>query len=233
MDSNIACMQVNTTCNNCAGITHLFSNQCSSRSITALSRIIDIKGPYANGERIITSGQPAHAIYVVRSGTVKCERASANGGMHVVGFYLTGDLFGIEDLGAQHHSYDAVALEESHVCKIPINELEQLFLTHPDLQHCFLNRIGDRLRSSERLLTDSFTMNAKYRLSVFLKEFYNRSSQRGYLAGRSVMLPMHKIDIASHLGMSPETLSRLLREMEEEGSIRNGLRKIELVEPDK
>ncbi len=233
MDTSNSCMRGDAAGKSCVTITHLLSNQCSSRSNAALSRIIDIKGPYPSGKRIITSGQPAHAIYIVHSGTVKCERVSVNGGKHVIGFYLSGDLFGCEDLGAEQHSYDAVALQESWVCKICIEKLENLFPEYPDLQHCFFSRIAERIRSSERLLTDSFTMNAKYRLKGFLHEFYVRSSRRGNLTGHSILLPMYKVDLANHLGISPETLSRLLRELEKDGAIRNGLREIELVDPER
>ncbi len=233
MGASISCLRGDAACNSCMAITYLLSNQGSSRSIAALSRIIEIKGPYPGGKRIITLGQSADAIYIVRSGSVKCERVSVNGGKHVVGFYLSGDLFGCEDLGAMHHSYDSVALEESWVCKVSTEKLENLFLGYPDLQHCFFTRIAERVRSSERLLTDTFTMSTKHRLKEFLHEFYVRSSRRGNLTGHSFLLPMYKVDIANHLGISPETLSRLLRELEEDGSIRNGLRRIELVDPER
>ena len=210
----------------------LLANSCSVESINAITSIVKSRGPIRNGDHLFREGQGARSIYIVQNGTVKCERVSSNGGVHVAGFFLSGDILGCEDIGGGTHCYDAIALEESRVCEIPVDQLERLFSVYPDLQHCFLSRISERIRSSERSLTDSFCLRAKHRLIGFLCDFYTRLSQRKREMGSSIVLPMNKLDIANHLGISPETLSRLLRELEDERQIRNGLRQIELIDPE-
>lgn len=232
MDAKVAHINAGPLCENCSAIAFLQSNHCSKPAINALTSIVEIKGPFHSGEYIFHAGHASRSIYIVHSGAVKCERVTAGGELHVAGFYLSGELFGCEDIGADSHCYDAIALEESRVCEIPIQRLESLFKTYPDLQHCFFAQVSDRIRRSERILTDSFHLRAKHRLMSFLCDFYTRLSQRCAESSSSILLPMNKSDIANHLGISPETLSRMLRELEDEGKLRNGLRQIELIEPE-
>lgn len=233
MDAKIAYFDASTPCNGCLASDHFLFNECSTQSTRALAGIVDLKGPFQSGERIFHAGQPPRGIYIVREGVVKCERVSVNGGLHVAGFYLSGEMFGGEDIGSDKHCYDAVALEKSWVCEISIARLEKLFIAHPDLQHCFLAHLSERIRASERILTDSFHVRAKHRLINFLCDFYTRLSERKQQMGTAIALPMNKCDIANHLGISAETLSRMLRELEEEKQIRNGIRTIELVDPER
>jgi len=231
MDAKIAYLGAQSPCDGFAASDHFFFNECSTQSNRALTGIVEVKGPFRGGERIFHAGQTPRAIYIVREGAVKCERVAINGGLHVAGFYLSGEMFGGEDIGCDEHCYDAIALEESWVCEISMARLEKLFITYPDLQHCFLSQLSERIRASERILTESFHARAKHRLVNFLCDFYSRLSVRTNQMGTSIALPMNKCDIANHLGISAETLSRMLRELEDEKKIRNGIRTIELIDP--
>ncbi len=232
MDAKLAYLDADKLCESCSARALLQANHCSAQAVSALTSIIEIKGPFRSGDHIFRAGHSSRAIYIVRNGAVKCERVTAGGELHVAGFYLSGELFGCEDIGADSHCYDAIALEECRVCEIPIERLENLFKSHPDLQHCFLTQVSERIRRSERILTDSFHMRAKHRLMNFLCDLYTRLLQRRSEIGSSILLPMNKSDIANHLGISPETLSRMLRELEVEGKLRNGIKQIELIDPE-
>lgn len=235
MDTKVTYLNSDLSCACCDARALCLSGQCSVTGRGSMADEVRVKGPYHSGEHIFHQGQLAYSVYFVRSGTVKCERVAADGGMHVAGFYLPGEMFGGEDIGSDQHCYDALALEETLVCEIPVDRLEGLFNESPKLQHGFLTRIGERLRCSEKSLTDSFHLRAKHRLMDFLCSFFKRRTRRGRRDeySNAIHLPMNKADIANHLGISPETLSRLLRELEGDGKLRNGLRHIELIAPER
>ncbi len=233
MDAKIAYLNADLSCENCSASRHWLNGKCSTQAISAFSSIVKVKGPYLRGEHVFHAGHISQSLYIVRDGVVKCERVSASGDLYVAGFYLSGELFGCEDVAVSKHSYDAIALEDSWVCEISLKQLEKLFPTYPDLQHCFFSLISERLRSSEKVIGDSFYLRAKYRLLNFLYDFHQRLEQRKKQESSSMMLHMNKVDIANHLGISPETLSRLLKELEGEKLIRNGIKQIELLDPNK
>lgn len=230
MNAKVAYLNAAQSCEQCDTRAHCLTQHCSILGLDALSKVAKIKGPFCSGEHVFHAGKPSSSLYFVKEGIIKCERVTANGGYHVAGFYLPGELFGSEDLGSTHHCYDAIALDESWVCEIPNDRIASLFNSCPELHHAFLARISERIRYSEKILTDSFHLRAKYRLVNFLYDFYRRLEQRKKQVGQSIILPMTKVDMASHLGISPETLSRLLRELEDEQQIRNGIGKIELID---
>lgn len=233
MNAKVAYLNASLSCEQCHARSFCLSGRCAVAGHGALSGEIKVKGPYHCGDYVFHAGQAAHSVYFIRDGVVKCERVSSTGGVHVAGFYLQGEMFGSEDIGTSLHCYDAIALEESWICEISVERLEQLFHSSPDLQHRFLTSVSERLRGSEKVITDSFHLRAKQRLIGFLCDFYYRSLQRKPQVGRSILLPMNKGDIANHLGISAETLSRLLRELEDEKQIRNGIRQIELLDPER
>ena len=82
--------------------------------------------PVARGVPIFRQGEAFSSVYAVRSGAVKTCLTLADGEEQITGFYLPGEIVGLDAIGQQRHGNTAVALESTSVCAIPFDQLEPL-----------------------------------------------------------------------------------------------------------
>ena len=93
------------------------------------------KRKVARGASLYRPGEAFDSLYAVRSGAFKTVVVSNDGEEKVTGFYLAGELLGLDSISSGRHGYSAVALEDSEVCAIPFAALENMALSVPTLQH--------------------------------------------------------------------------------------------------
>ena len=127
------------------------------------------------------------------------------------------------------HTTDAIALERTWVCEIPVSQLESLCTDIPQLQHQVFSLLSNRLRHSEQMSFTTSNTSAEQRVMCFLNDLYQRTSKR-MGAITEIRLPMRKVDIANFLALTPEHFSRILRDFENSGLIRNRFRSIEYLD---
>ncbi len=122
---------------------------------------------------------------------------------------MPGDPAGMDGIGNGKHQFDTVAIEDSSVCAISFDLLEQLCGEFPGLQRDFHRLLSTEINRDHGLMLLLGVMHAEERLTVFLLNLSTRFAARGYSATQ-FRLPMRHRDIGSHLGLSLETVSRLL-----------------------
>lgn len=187
------------------------------------------RGPFHRGDFIYRTGDEAGSIFVLQSGSAKTQCVTFDGQLRVNDFVFTGELFGLDALGQAFHESDAIALERTWVCEVPMDRLEALCTDKPKFQHQVFGLLGRELRHSEFQGLTTRNSSAETRVMCFLNDLYRRTSTRlGNV--REIRLPMRKVDIASFLALTPEHLSRILREFEDSGLIRNHFRSIEYLD---
>jgi CRP/FNR family transcriptional regulator len=168
------------------------------------------------GELLFSSGQPFTAFYAIQTGFFKTSVTATDGREQVTGFQMAGEMMGLDGIGGDCYSCDAIALEASHVCVIPYAHLNALAHQMPAL-HTQLHKIMSREIAREHdimLLLGS--MRADERIAAFLLNL----SQRMYLRGFSrsdLVLRMSRKDIGSYLGLKLETVSRAFSRLAEQG----------------
>lgn len=195
----------------------------------SISRIIKTHGPFHPGSTIFRMEDRFKSIFAIQSGAVKIESSLDDGTPLVHGFYFSGELIGIEAVGDQYYHNDAKALTTTWVCEIPFDRIETLCLEIPKLQQEILHLLGQRIRYTTKTVVQGRYLSADKRFLLFLKDLYQRHGEIKPGGIRSVTLPMTKGDIAVHLGLRPESLSRALAKLQDEGVIRNKSREIELL----
>lgn len=195
-----------------------------------LSAIVATHGIFERDERIYRSGDQFKSIFVVKKGSIKTEAVTYDGRAVVTGFYLPGDLFGIEGIGGSIHSCDALALESTMICELPFTRLERLCHEMAPLQHNLITLLGRKIGRDDHAIMMMHNMRAECRVSRFLTLLHQRL--QAYLGKdiKEISLPMSKDDIAKYLGCTPETLSRILTRLSKEGIIRNKTKTIELLD---
>ena len=115
----------------------------STEQLDRLDAIVATRRTLARGDALFRAGEAFTSLYAIRTGFFKTCVSSEDGRDQVTGFQMAGELLGLDGIGTERHTCDAVALEDSHVCVIPYNQLEDLSRELSDLQRHF-HRIMSR-----------------------------------------------------------------------------------------
>jgi CRP-like cAMP-binding protein len=174
----------------------------------------ELKGitvPFSRNEEIFGEGEPAEFVYKVLSGVVRSYQVLNDGRRQVNGFYLPGDIFGLEF--GDEHSSSAEAVGDCSLLLVKRTALLALADRDRDIGSSLLSLTVAELKRSRShglLLVKS----AQERLASFLLEMAERMTSEG-----AVELPMSRQDIADYLGLTIETVSRTLTQFAQSSMI--------------
>jgi CRP/FNR family transcriptional regulator len=206
------------TCANCnLRETCLPGGVCES-DLGRVENIVYARRRLKRGEALFGAGDEFKAIYAIRSGFFKTSLIDGEGREQVTGFFMGGELLGLDGVGAGRYSGNAIALEDSEVCVMPFSLIEEMAREVPELQrhlHAVLSREIVRDHGVMMLLG---SMRAEERLATFLKNLSGRFVRRGYSAS-DFHLRMTREEIGSYLGLKLETVSRLFSQFQKDGLI--------------
>jgi CRP/FNR family transcriptional regulator len=182
------------------------------------------------GEVLFSAGDVLSSLYEVHAGCFKTCVTTENGREQVIGFQIVGDFVGLDGIGSERQVSEGVALEDSQVNVVPLAAIAQLSHESADFQHRFhqvLGREGERSRQMMFLLA---SMRAQERVATFLLGLLQRLNVRGYSAS-AVNLCMTRDEIGSYLGLSLETVSRMLAKLKLSGAVEVTNRAIVVLDP--
>jgi CRP/FNR family transcriptional regulator, nitrogen fixation regulation protein len=180
----------------------------------SLSQSMDLMGAtmaYPRNCEIFGEGEPADYLYKVISGSVRTYKITRDGRRQVGGFYMPGDIFGLEF--AHEHTLSAEAISDTKVLVVKRTALNSLAGRNVSIAQQLLALTGRELRCvQDRILL--LIESAQERVAGFLLEMAERTSE-----GNTIDLPMSRQDIADYLGLSIETISRTLSALETSAAI--------------
>ena len=180
---------------------------------TSLDELVHARKRVKRGATLYRAGDACNSLYAVRAGFFKSRLVLEDGRDQVVGFHMGGELLGLDGMGTDRHTADAIALEDSEVCVIPCAHLEQ-----PHLQRSLRRVMSRELVRDQNVMMLLGTMRAEERLAAFLLNLSQRFRARGY-SHVEFHLRMTREEIGSYLGLSLETVSRLFSRFQAEGFI--------------
>ncbi len=178
------------------------------------------------GSHLFQVGDKFTAVYAVRTGCVKSYTTDASGEEQVHGFHMTGDLLGFDAIYPEQHRCNAAIVQTCSVCVLPYQELMNLAVRLPSLQTSLMHLMS-REFSINLLFPDGAP--AEQRMSAFLLDLSRRQERQGR-PPYELDLAMSRQEIASYLGFTVETASRLLTKMQKEGLIKVKRRLIYLMD---
>lgn len=217
-------------CFQCSAVSCCLSDGLSAEQLNSLKKITRINGPFQPGQAIFRIEDSFKSLFLVQSGSVKIQSVMHDGTQLVDGFFFQGDLVGLEAIGDKQYSHDAIALEPTWVCDLPFDQLESLCAFIPRLQRRIMELLGQKIRQTNNNIGHGRYMKAEERLLLFLETLCKRKVIQKGSGQESIQLPMTKGDIASYLGLRPESLSRALHRLQDEGVIRNHKKAIEILD---
>jgi CRP/FNR family transcriptional regulator len=183
-----------------------------------LDRIIRRRRPIQRGDHLFVNSDPFRSIYAVRSGSIKTYTLTDDGREQVTGFFLPGEIVGLDAIGDGRHTCAARALETTSVCEIPFEELEALGERLPSLPKQLLRIMSKEMHHDQLLLMLLGKRTADERLATFLLSLSQRFGQRGY-SSSEYNLSMSRNDIGNYLGLAVETVSRLFSRLQDDGML--------------
>ena len=199
-----------------------------------MSRLDDIIGrrrKVAKDTMLYRIDDPFTNLYAIRLGHFKTFQVSPNGEQQVTGFQMAGELLGMDAISTDRHHCDAVALEDSEVCEIPFPRLEELFGTIPTLLHHFHRMMSQEITREQNVMLLLGNMRAEQRFAAFLVNLSARYAARGYSAS-TFQLRMSREEIGNYLGLTIESISRLLSRFKKQNLLRVSNREIEMLQPE-
>lgn len=196
--------------------------------LSPLHSLMEHLGPYRAGAAVFRQGEAFEAVYAVRSGVVKTRQLDKNGNERVLGFYLPGEVIGLDAIYPAQFPCDAIALEDAQFCRFSFPAVSLLATRQPAVQKHLFRLIGQRL-GMRRLLSGDY--GADERMAAFLVDLGDRYAVRGFSATQ-FRLGMSRGDIASYLCLAAETVSRTLGRFRSQGLIMLRGRALVLQQPE-
>jgi len=215
-------------CSTCA-----FSATCLERGydkgkLRDLHVLVEHTPPIREGEHIFREGDPFNAIAAIRAGTVKTYVTDLEGREQVQGFFLPGEVIGLNAISQSRYPCNAVALETVLLCRFSFPKMATLAAQLPGLQQRLFELLSEDIGKASLLAGD---FAADERMAAFLIVLSRRYADRG-LSPTRFRLTMSRTDIANYLRLAAETVSRILKRFQQEGLILVERREVELLDRD-
>lgn len=201
----------------------------SGQDVVKLDEIIKRGRITQRGEHIYRSGEDFTAVFAIRSGYVKTYRITDDGEEQITGFYFPGEIFGVDGISKHKYVNSAKALESSAICEIPFERFQELTFELPGLQTHFFQLMSQEIANDQQLITMLSKKTAEQRISTFLLMIAMRNAERG-LSETRFRLAMSRTDIGNYLGLTVETVSRVLSRLSKEGVIDLDQKEVSIVD---
>jgi len=183
---------------------------------------------FKKGEMIYHAGDSSDSLYIVANGKIRIYRLSESGKEQLLRILVPGDFTGELALFKETtHEAFAEAIADTEVCMMKRAHLQALLLKYPSISLKILTEFSNRLEETEKQTARVATEAVETRIALFLADCLEIEESR------EIILPMSKKDLASYLGTTPETISRKLTELEQQGLIKQKPhKKIEILDLD-
>jgi CRP/FNR family transcriptional regulator, nitrogen fixation regulation protein len=183
----------------------------STYSLASAIEEISAAMSFPRDAEIYRENSPATYLYKVISGTVRTFKALSNGRRQIRAFYLPGDIFGVET--GPEHAFCAEAITDAKVLVIERKAVVALAARDNDVAHQLWSLTSRELKHARNHVL-LLIQSAQERVAGFLLEMADRVP-----AGDEIELPMPRQDIADYLGLTIETVSRMLTHLEKGATI--------------
>lgn len=228
--SSINITDLRVSCSSCSLTQLCLPHGLNEEELTELDALIKHKPTIDKGQVLFRAGEPLKAVHAIRSGSFKTVILTDSGSEQITGFYLPGELVGLDGLGEDIHKCTAIALESSTTCALEMTDLEDLCCSMKGLRRQMLHLIGNEINHDHDILLALGQMKGEERLAAFLLNLSKRLEMRGFSpVDFNLSMPRH--DIANYLGLAVETLSRIFSRLQDEKILKTNRRYIHILNP--
>ena len=222
-------MESKHSCSHCNAQKVCFPHGLNSEELHAFEGAVDRTIKIQKKEKLYSRGDKLTSVYAIKAGSIKSYLASPSGQAQVLGFHLPGDLLGFDGFATDQHTNDAVAMEDTILCKLPIENFDNLCNALPGLRKVMMQQVGSEINRHHSLVLTLGQMQTEERLATYLLRIACYYQSRGYSCTQ-FNLPMTRHDLANFLGMAPETLSRMFARLEKQNIMKINRREVSILD---
>ena len=166
---------------------------------------------------LFRSNDPAQHLFMIRSGQIKLTTSGVDGNEHIIGLVGAGYLLGFDNVGAAVHSYTAECLTPTVVCKIRHRDMMRVLEENPKVSLNVLQAINEQLIQARSLIRVLGQKSSMEKLGSFLLILAPHETDDA----PEELLPLHlsRNEIAEVLGLTVETVSRIMARLQRDGVI--------------
>ena len=196
-----------------------------------VDEVVATRRKVTRGDNLFRNGDKFNALYAIRTGFFKTRISAEDGRDQVTGFQMAGEIIGLDGIVSDHHTCDAVALEDAEVCVMPFDRIEELSREITSLQRHVHKIMSREIVRENGVMLLLGSMRAEERLAAFLLNLVQRLHARGF-SQSELVLRMTREEIGSYLGLKLETVSRTFSKFVDDGLVEVKQRHVRILSPE-
>ncbi|MDB5885283.1 MAG: putative transcriptional regulator, Crp/Fnr family [Polaromonas sp.] len=216
-------------CSNCNLLELCMPLGLKTEELDKIEAVVALRRKVKRGSRLYGNGEKFTSLFAIRTGFFKTCVTTEDGRNQVTGFQMAGEVIGLDGIVQDHHTCDAVALEDAEVCVMPFDRIEELSREVVSLQRHVHKIMSREIVREHGVLLLLGSMRAEERLAAFLLNLVQRLHARGF-SQSELLLRMTREEIGSYLGLKLETVSRTFSKLVEDGIVEVRQRHIRIVD---
>lgn len=222
---------IKVACSNCNLRELCMPLGLNESEMERVDEVVATRRKVTRGDNLFRNGDKFNALFAIRTGFFKTRISSEDGRDQVTGFQMAGEIIGLDGIVSDHHTCDAVALEDAEVCVMPFDRIEELSREITSLQRHVHKIMSREIVRENGVMLLLGSMRAEERLAAFLLNLVQRLHARGF-SQSELVLRMTREEIGSYLGLKLETVSRTFSKFVEDGIVEVKQRHVRILNPD-
>jgi len=222
---------IKVACSNCNLRELCMPMSLKPEEMDRIDEVVTTRRQVKRGANLFSNGEKFTSLYAIRTGFFKTCIASEDGRDQVTGFQMAGEIIGLDGIVNDHHTCDAVALEDAEVCVMPFDRIEELSREVTALQHHMHKIMSREIVREHGVMLLLGSMRAEERLAAFLLNLVQRLHARGF-SQSELILRMTREEMGSYLGLKLETVSRTFSKFAEDGIVEVKQRHLRILNTD-
>ena len=222
---------IKVACSNCNLRELCMPIGLTKEELDRIDSVVATRRKIKRGTPLFRNGEKFTSLYAIRTGFFKTRVASEDGRDQVTGFQMAGEVIGLDGIVNDHHTCDAVALEDAEVCVMPFDRIEELSREVTALQRHVHKIMSREIVREHGVMLLLGSMRAEERLATFLLNLVQRLHARGF-SQSELILRMTREEIGSFLGLKLETVSRTFSKFADDGIVEVKQRHVRILNTD-
>jgi CRP/FNR family transcriptional regulator, anaerobic regulatory protein len=222
---------INVACSNCNLRELCMPVGLKPDELQRIDELVATRRKVKRGTQLFRTGERFDALYAIRTGFFKTCVTAEDGRDQVTGFQMAGEIIGLDGIVNDHHTCDAVALEDAEVCVMPFDKISEISRDVASLQHHLHKIMSREIVREHGVMLLLGTMHAEERVAAFLLNLVQRLHSRGF-SRTELVLRMTREEIGNYLGLKLETVSRTFSKFAEMGMITVRHRHVRILDVD-
>ncbi|QJC31532.1 fumarate/nitrate reduction transcriptional regulator Fnr [Enterobacteriaceae endosymbiont of Donacia tomentosa] len=206
-------------CQNCSTYKLCISYKFNKFELKNFNKIITRRKLVQKGDILFRAKDKMNFLYTVQSGTIKSYNFTKQGDEQIIKFHLTSDLIGLDSINnnGMYHSFSQ-ALETSMLCEISLKIFNNIMIEIPTIGKKIINLMSQEIKIYYNFILLLSRRNAEKKIATFIYDLSRKFRIRG-LSKKEFNLSMNRSDIGNYLGLTVETISRVLSKFKKDGML--------------